>query len=63
LCHEPGAVDQTDHPSFHQLCVWIQGCLEALAEQNNYYYFVWRTIFTCQMTFSYPLDDLCTEAV
>ncbi|KAE9277659.1 hypothetical protein PR003_g28729 [Phytophthora rubi] len=33
LCHEPGAVDKTDHLSFHQRCVSIQQCVEYLETQ------------------------------
>ncbi|KAE9273882.1 hypothetical protein PR003_g29772, partial [Phytophthora rubi] len=36
LCHEPGAVDKTDHPSFHQRCVSIQRCVENLEKQSDY---------------------------
>ncbi|KAE9282398.1 hypothetical protein PR003_g27416 [Phytophthora rubi] len=35
LCHEPGAVDKTDHPSFHQRCVSIQRCVEYLEKQSD----------------------------
>ncbi|KAE9281606.1 hypothetical protein PR003_g27633 [Phytophthora rubi] len=35
LCHEPGAVDKTDHPSFHQRCVSIQRRVENLEKQSD----------------------------
>ncbi|KAE8962907.1 hypothetical protein PR001_g29547 [Phytophthora rubi] len=35
LCHEPGAVDKTDHPSFHQRCVSIQHCVEYFEKQSD----------------------------
>ncbi|KAE8966401.1 hypothetical protein PR001_g28420 [Phytophthora rubi] len=35
LCHEPGAVDKTDHLSFHQRCVSIQRCMEYLEKQSD----------------------------
>jgi hypothetical protein len=36
LCHQPGAVDEADHPSFQRMCDWIQRCLDDLEKQTNY---------------------------